>query len=466
MERDSLSAKVKKANASIVEEASFVPSATIGGVVQDDPRKPSPLKKALADAVKAQEEAESDIDDTLLMTEAEAQSSSLQAMSLLSNESSRDFYREACGKVNVKPNNTFLKALMGERSLINFANSYFGDRGMASIAPTLARIPVISLDLQNTGLTFEDTGLLVSNLLTHPTLTSIDLRNMAVSVPSARRWLSLAIQNRRITTIQLDENAPKNILIQRQCFSNANVCVYASACVMCGLSMIHMDQQSVEAHTILRLIDRLGLHLPAVTSIEFEAIFKGLIGATDLNDGILFVCSTDCVEALADDLVGAAYFVQDSVEPIKKNVPHPKNILLSRIAEEIVKEYAKAAEQQEKRNQRVNFNSNKPEDAAPAAAVPEWPVCTLCGEAAVSKLDNPRTVYLQLFAKDLDRPGAYLRPSAFVRLINTMLERASGAVCSVKCARALVRHCILGSGGANLSRPLAEIGRASCRERV
>ena len=163
----------------------------------------------------------------------------IESMSLLTSGEAVAFYKGQCQEHEVKPNNTFIRQLSGdaELSVINFSNSYFGDRGMAAIAPVLGKIPVIALDLRNTGFSAGDAASLSESMVRHPTLTSVDLRSNVLSVPATRRLLSLLTQNKRITSIQLDEETPKRLLIEKQCVSNSDVCLYSSCCLVCLRTM-------------------------------------------------------------------------------------------------------------------------------------------------------------------------------------------------------------------------------------
>jgi hypothetical protein len=350
----------------------------------------------------------------------------------------QEYYRGMCATVGVKPNNSFLKVLLGEVSRIDFSNCYFGDRGILSIAPTLARIPVIQLDFSGTALSFEDTGCLCSHLVHHPTVSSLDLRRVVISVPSARRWLALASQNRRITTFLLDDAAPKSLLIQRQCLANAKVCVYASRCVVCNQSMIHLDQQNIELHLIQRFIEQLGeARQSTLHPAEFRSVFLSLITVCQANDGILFLCSMDCVESLVADLLQTLRFVGDQV--LHKGMMqqgHPKNILLNRVAKEVC----------------------STSTANPTKGSIEKVRCDLCNQVPPTTLMGaPLSALLEQLKRDLSVPSANLRPSAFLRLIHAFEKKSNVQVCGKKCCRAFVRHCILGFGGANLSRPTADV---------
>ena len=126
----------------------------------------------------------------------------LRAMSLLGPGEAVAWYKAKCQELDVKPNNSFVRALNQDLAVVTFSNSYFGERGMLAIAPALAQIPVIALDLRNTGLSSGDAQHLQQALVHHPTITSVDLRENTISIPTARRFLSLVTQNKRLTTLR------------------------------------------------------------------------------------------------------------------------------------------------------------------------------------------------------------------------------------------------------------------------
>lgn len=515
----------------VVQMANQARKSKVGSDLSTDPR--SKAGTAAATSQNNNDEGNHDGDDDALSPPDEAttkvlglgatvdmfmegdSAATVQALTLLAPEEAAAFYRQKCRECGVKANSTFLRALQSEPSIVNFSNNYFGDRGMLAIAPTLERIPVIQLDLRNTVLTFEDTGLLHEALLRHPTLTSIDLRDMEVSVASSRRWLSLVIQNRRLTTLQLDDGSPKNIFIQRQCLANADVSVYASSCVVCGASMIHSITLRVEAHILLRIVDRLGQKVDNLSWEEFDCIFRSLVACTEVNDGVLFLCSTACVEALAEEIVSACYFVREAVDGTPRTRGHPRNVIVSRVANDMVESInaaaavttggtvagmtftsvqnfrggggggpagvAAASAPPPSSPQKGSGNAASAAAAAvasaagsngaaataggdkqsPLAAMTEsermklWRRCDVCGTNALL-LPNSLSLVMQRISKDVLECKSQLRPSAFARLIHMMLKRTKTKMCSSKCVRTLVRFCIIGYYGALSSHPSAE----------
>ena len=166
------------------------------------------------------------------------------------------------------------------------------------------------------------------------------MRRNSISLPSARRWLSLLSQNKRITTFEVDEGTPKRILLQRQCLANANMCVYVSNCVICQKSMLSSSQQqAIEKNLLLRIHDRMGSLLDSLSGTSFELMFKSLAACTEANDGILFLCSPECIQQLADDCITACVYVKHG----RNHSVRPKCHIVAALANETLEKMESAA---------------------------------------------------------------------------------------------------------------------------
>ena len=423
----------------------------------------------------------------------------IRSMELLGPDEAVTFYKTKCDVVGVKPNNSFLRALDGDVSVINFANSYFGDRGMRAVAPTLARVPVIALDLRNTDLSTDDAAALQEALAQHPTLTMLDLREMTLSVPTARRFLSLVSQNKRLATVHLDDAAPKKLLILKQCIANTESCLYASCCLVCLKTMTHDEAHYSESNVLMRLAERLGRHIEDLLPIELEVVFRALLSCLDINDGVLFVCSHDCVDALVNDLVMACYAVR--LEPARppfatasggavyqpsplisssgkpnqqqQDFVRPKHLAVARCVDAVRDAASKAlaaASPPPLFSQLTHGPGHSAPPAplvrpvaadgppSPSSTASSWVPCTNCGTACLPLKGAPGHV-LRILAKDVGALMAkrmQLRPSAFSRLITVLLPRVDMSACTIKCIRTMVRFGIFGQGVAHRCHPYSD----------
>jgi hypothetical protein len=423
----------------------------------------------------------------------------IESMSLYTPSEAAAFYKARCVETEVKPNNTFLRMLTDgeELSVVNFSNNYFGDRGMKAVAPVLGKVPVIALDLRNTGFSAADAGFLGDAMQRHPTLTSIDLRENSLSVPTARRLLTLLMQNKRITTLQLDDDAPKAALIHKQCIENSDVCMYASCCLVCLRSMMYDDAHYAESHLLMRLYERLGPMLARIAPVEMEVLCRSVLACLELNDGVLFLCGHECIESLVDDLITACQFVTKL--PGDKRAKHPKHQAISRCAQQVVATIhtplASAQPTTEVSRRESTFGGSPPhhgktskEQGSPSPTAhllakaareeaarlgiqkpPEleqdrvgsetWQGCSVCGTACMVLTENTSALMMKMVNKDvalLMQKRSQLRPSAFTRVVRRILADVAPRVCSVKCLRAHVRFGIFGYGGVIRPRPSAE----------
>jgi hypothetical protein len=383
-------------------------------------------------------------------------------LALMGPAAAVSLYREQCSKMNIQPNSTFVRAITAGSGKIDFTNSYFGERGLAPILATLRNVPFFELNFNNCQLTGEDVKHLQATFVSHPTATGLDLRGNVISMASARRLLSLAIQNSRITTILVDDDTPKAILIKRQCLLNSNVAVHASKCIVCQKSMIHSTLANSESKLILSMTDLFDdASAMRVSAIEFETFVRAALASADLNDGVLFLCSQECTQGLARDLVCAMQLVTHEVV-LKLRHTHPRNPIVTRCAIEMI-EKAHVLLADPKNQGLFSVGETNEIDSqttfkvdSPASSVDDrWKCCSICGSMCYP-LSNSEAHMLNILKRDLTLTKVVLRPSSFLRLLHLLLRFCGQPTCSRKCVRNLVRYGIHGLGGVHKPKPNAD----------
>ena len=372
-----------------------------------------------------------------------------KVLSMLNPASAVEKYRQECARVDVKPFSTFIRQLQSATAVFDFSRSYFGERGILPVLLTLRVTPCVELIFTQCELSQDDVGHIYDALVVHATLTAVDLRQNTISLPSSRKLLSLVIKNKRITELRLDDNAPKALLIQKQCLSNAKMAVRSSACVFCSKPMVHAVLDNVESKIFLAIEERFGAKSERMSAVEVETILRCLLVCAEINDGVLFLCSHDCIQLLAIDILSAVHcVVSDCLLHIKTSVP--KTPVVARCAAEVAEYY----------NNNPESITDHPDDwevkevdhtCDPSDE--DWKPCTVCGRRSIV-IYNGAAVAIKLLCRDLRR-GANLRPSAFLRLLNVLVKYCKMKPCGVKCVRHLVRYGITGFGGVVIPQPNA-----------
>ncbi|KEG15621.1 hypothetical protein DQ04_00021190 [Trypanosoma grayi] len=372
------------------------------------------------------------------------------------------FYREECKCHAINPNNTFSKQLLAGATIFDFDNGYLGGRGIVPIVSTLQRLPVVELSMRSCEVTTDDIALICKTFASHETLRKIDLRGISLTVASARKLLALVVQNSHVTQILLDEETPKYLYIQRQCFANANMTILASRCLVCSKSVIHSPDQKVESRLLQSLGDEFQHVDVATGGVALEVFFSCLLACCEANDGVLFLCSSECRIQLTNDILMSMRAVVCEWFCGTKGA-WPKNPILRRCIVNTLKKLAGRPPEQQGQvvsgrmgghkasgpSDSGSDNSSSDDDSSIGCdGVLEE--CTICGTHAVCLPDGAHLAMRQI-CEDIEG-GCSLRPSALLRLAKLMIVYAEMHVCNKKCVVHLVRFGMYGYGGVLQSR--------------
>ncbi|RNF09734.1 hypothetical protein TraAM80_02002 [Trypanosoma rangeli] len=373
------------------------------------------------------------------------------------------FYREECRNHDMHPNNTFVKQLLAGVTVFDFENGYLGERGIVPILSTLQRLPVVELSMRNCEINTDDVALIQKTFASHGTLRKIDLRGIPLKVAAARRLLTLAVQNSRVTEILLDEDTPKYLHIQRQCFTNAGLQILASRCLVCNRPVIHSPDQRVEGHLLLSLGDELNRMAPATTEVALQAMLRCILACCEVGDGVLFICSSECRIQLTKDIFTAMRAVVCECFSGEK-AAYPKNPMFRQCVENMLKinlgqlttTLSKHSVRGEERMLRGSIQSGNRYDydfsdddddeiRREKLSDAELEECTICGTHAVC-LPNGGLRAMHHVCNDI-REGSMLRPSALLRLIKLLIQYTDMRPCTENCVTHLVRFGMYGYGG-------------------
>ncbi|RNC57145.1 hypothetical protein TcCL_ESM05284 [Trypanosoma cruzi] len=381
----------------------------------------------------------------------------------LTPAASEAFYLEECRNHSVNPNNTFLKQLLAGVTVFDFENGYLGERGIVPILSTLQRLPVVELSMRNCEVTTEDVELIQKTFGSHDTFRKIDLRGITLTVAAARRLLTLAVQNPHVTEILVDEDTPKYLSIQKQCFANAELTVLASRCLVCNRPVIHSPDQKIEGRLLLSLGEELDTMLPAQTGVALQAMFRCILACCEVDDGVLFLCSGECRLHLTKDILTAMHAVVGK-RFSGEQTAYPANPILRRCVEGILKTpLGKPVKTVNNNDIHVGDNlrtrvtcsdkydvdedDEEDEDDSNGRNILDEveEECSICGVHAVC-LPNGGLQAMRRVCKEIAE-GSVLRPSALFRLAKLMMQYTDIRPCSKKCVTHLVRFGIYGYGG-------------------
>lgn len=368
-----------------------------------------------------------------------------RALTMMAPADAVQFYRDECKKNGVGPIQTFCRQIHSNAAFLDFSNNYFGERGILPVLATIQHLAVVEVRFRKCDLSAEDICRVHAALASHPTLTSLDFRGNLLSLPSSRKLLSLAIHNKRITTLVVDDNVPKCILIQRQCLANANIAVHTSACVMCQKSMVHSMTGNVESKVFVAFDERLSGRMETLTVAEIETLFRCLLAMADVNDGVLFLCTIECINAFTADVLEAMRMVVNEVH-LNIRHAHHRHPVLAKCVMELLEGF-----NAEKLPTHYFVQDAEACQRRDAPTESDWSVCSVCGRSCVPLLDGAALI-MRMVCHDV-KHGAVIRPSALLRLIHTVLKYARMAPCGRKCVRHIVRFGILGYGGVIRSNP-------------
>ncbi|RNF14036.1 uncharacterized protein Tco025E_06004, partial [Trypanosoma conorhini] len=386
----------------------------------------------------------------------------------LAPAASEAFYREQCRSHGVYPNNAFVRQLLAGVTVFDFENGYLGERGIVPILSTLQRLPVVELSMRNCEVSTDDVGLMQKTFASHETLRKIDLRGVSLTVAAARRLLTLAVQNPCVKEILLDEDTPKYLYIQKQCFANAELRILASRCLVCNRPVIHSPDQGIESRLLLSLGCELNSMLPATTEVALQVMLRCILACCEAGDGVLFVCSGECRMQLTRDILTAVRAVVCECFSDEKTV-YPKNPILRRCAEDMPKttlrglavargkDTVRAGEGLRSKSihggngydDGSDYSEDEDESQRKKASGGVLENCTICGAHAVC-LPNGGLQAMRRVCQDIE-DGSTLRPSALLRLIKLLLQYTDMRPCSEKCVIHLVRFGIYGYGGVLLA---------------
>ncbi|KAH8613750.1 hypothetical protein ERJ75_000727900 [Trypanosoma vivax] len=375
------------------------------------------------------------------------------------------FYREECQKNGVGVNGSFLKQIINGSSFINFDHGYLGERGILPIVATLQRMRAVSLSMQGCMLSTEDICLLCNALYTHKTLQKIDLRGVCLSVSSARNLLTLAIKNTGIVSILVDEDTPKYMYIQRQCFSNANITLVSMQCLVCNKSVIYSNDQRMESALLLQLSEQFMYTNVDEGEVSIQIVFRCLLACFEAYDGVLFLCSSECRDQLAEDIISALKGLVDEWRHGVK-AKQPKNTIIAHCLSESFSMLTKLHEERREELLRRDASRHRPplgpcdddddcdiisEDSEDSEMQKMWGTeqCTICGKDAVCLRDGAHRIMKQIH--DDVTADAYLKPSAFLHLTKIMVEHKKLRPCSQDCVEHIVRFALYGYGGVQMT---------------
>ncbi|CCD12573.1 unnamed protein product, partial [Trypanosoma congolense IL3000] len=378
------------------------------------------------------------------------------------------FYRSECAQMGINVNNSFLKQLQSGKLVFNFDNGYLGERGIIPILMTLQRLPVAGLSLRGCKLSTEDIAQMQLKLYHHTTLQKIDLRDVQISVSAARRLSSLAATNTCLTEILLNEDTPKYLSIQRQCSSNANISLVASRCLVCGRAVIYSPDQRLEGQILLSITKALMYRGEKYCDDVLEMLFRILVKCCDCNNGVLFLCSCECRDALSDDIVAVIETALNGCQDSTK-ASYTRNTLLQHCLMDNIERMTRAQSRTGVSSSRSRvsgktstktpvlrgalfFDSDSSEssdrcgvDERSEFGVCSSDVCSVCGITTTCLTDGAYRFLNQIY-KDVAL-DSYLRPSALLHLSRVVIKHGPIRPCSQECVEHLARFCLYSYGG-------------------
>eukprot|EP00760_Papus_ankaliazontas_P007958 PhM_4_TR1361/c0_g1_i1/m.28931 len=367
-----------------------------------------------------------------------------------------ELYKKHAEELGMKPSSTLLRFLndpTADLTTISLAKNYFGDRGFAAIFPTLRHAPMMVLDLHDTLLNFDSVSLLTQHLTMHPTLTSVDLTANNFTVPSARKLLEWVQNSKGIRELKLDPGTPKYIYLEKQCLANSNVLVDVSLCLHCGKHLI-TPQDGAEAMFLTRLSEYIATTTKLSFS-DFRFLFRVILTAVNLNDGVMVFCSRPCI----------AQFVCDLVDVIKQPHIEPRNQLQRSVWDGYEFDGPAHVPKPPSRDSHNSGSHTNPRllsvessfdgGAQNPSILSRWRRCDFCAREGAAIEDVYRSLILAIPTEltKLGGPrgdpagGPVLRPSVFVRFVSRMTGLRDTHLCSKRCVRWLLRSGLMGGGG-------------------
>ncbi|AAZ11926.1 hypothetical protein, conserved [Trypanosoma brucei brucei TREU927] len=389
------------------------------------------------------------------------------------------FYRSECARIGINVNNAFVKQLRAGSTVFNFDNGYLGERGIIPILTTLQRLSVASLSMRGCKLTAEDIAQMLQYLGFHETLQKIDLRDVPLSVSSGRKLFALALKNNCLTEILLDKDTPKYLSIQRQCFSNANMKLVASRCLVCNRAVIYSPDQRVEGQILLALSKALMNRGESYCEVALGVLFRTLLVCCDTNNGVLFICSYECKNKLSDDIVIMIESVlSEHLHGVKGTCP--RNTTLQRCLVDNVARLERKRVNSEKLNAEGSTKVVNPLSSASSGATrcfdsssadssdaeemhrknhDDADACSVCGNHTLC-LSNGAYRFLSQLHDDVT-VDCYLRPSALLHLSRVMIKHQRFKPCSQLCVQHLVRFGLYSYGGVQVTNSMTGISLLS-----